>query len=85
MVVHRIEKIITKRVKKHSFRDYCMFIKIIIQILNIMYKREIIRENGKIYEVIWQDAYGRRLNIYHIADYEEPKIEKKKNKKSLDE
>lgn len=57
-----------------------MFIEITIQILNIMYKREIIRENGKIYEVIWQDAYGKRCNINYIADYEveKPKVENKK-------
>lgn len=50
-----------------------------------MFKKEIIKENGKIYEVIWQDAYGKRRNINYIADYEEPKPEIKKNKKSLDE
>lgn len=50
-----------------------------------MFKKEIIKENGKIYEVIWQDAYGKRCNINYIADYEEPKVENKKNKKSLDE
>lgn len=62
-----------------------MFIEITIQIFNIMFKKEIIKENGKIYEVIWQDAYGKRRNINYIADYEEPKPEIKKNKKSLDE
>ena len=45
-----------------------------------MFKKEIIKENGKIYEVIWQDAYGRFKNINYIADYEEekPKVENKK-------
>ena len=61
-----------------------MFIEITIQILNIMYKREIIRENGKIYEVIWEDAYGRHKTVNYIADYEEPKVEIKKNKKGED-
>lgn len=46
-----------------------------------MFKREIKKENGKIYEVIWQDAYGKHKNINYIADYEEPKVEIKKTKK----
>lgn len=50
-----------------------------------MYKREIIRENGKIYEVIWQDAYGRFKNINYIADYEVEKPVKKDKKINVGE
>lgn len=40
-----------------------------------MYKREIIKKEGKIYEVIYQDAELRHKNINYIADYNE-KVEK---------
>ena len=44
-----------------------------------MFKKEIIKENGKIWEVIWQDSEGRHKNINFLANYyEEPKTENKK-------
>lgn len=53
-----------------------------------MFKKEIIKKDGKIYEVIWQDAYGKRLNVNYIADIyedEKPKVENKKRTKKVED
>lgn len=49
----------------------------------IMFKKEIIRENGQILEVIWQDAYGRHKDVTVLGTYDEDKP--KKNEKKVKE
>ena len=51
-----------------------------------MFKKEIIKKDGKIYEVIYQDSACRHININYIAeDYDYKPVKKKEKKDAVDE
>ena len=46
-----------------------------------MFRKYIKRENGKILEIIEEDAYGIHKTVEVIGTYDEPKETKKKSEK----